>query len=142
MKSYSAQVTRVVDGDTVVATIDLGFDVSVTKSIRLYGIDTPESRTSDPEEKRFGLMAKEALVRQINETDGRVTLRCPSDETDKFGRVLGELWKDDLLNINQWLVDQRLAVRYFGLNKDDIRDQHLKNRAFLNQMVSQAPGVN
>jgi micrococcal nuclease len=130
MKSYSAQVTRVVDGDTVVATIDLGFDVSVTKSIRLYGIDTPESRTSDHEEKRFGLMAKDALTRQLNKSNGRITLRCPDDETDKFGRVLGELWQDDDLNINQWLVEQHLAVRYFGLNKDDIRDQHLKNRTF------------
>lgn len=129
MKTYPAQITRVIDGDTVMAHIDLGFDVSVSKAIRLFGIDTPESRTTDPIEKRFGIMAKDALTRRLNETKGRVELRCPPEETDKFGRVLGELWQDDL-NINQWLVDHHFAVQYVGLNKDEIRDQHVQNRAF------------
>ena len=90
MYEYRIKVVKVVDGDTVDVDIDLGFGVWLKKErVRLYGIDTPESRTRDKEEKKFGLMAKEYLKASLKK--GTPILKTRKDGKGKFGRILGEL---------------------------------------------------
>ena len=75
MYQYKAKITRIIDGDTVDCDIDLGFKVILAKQrIRLYGIDTPESRTRDKVEKKYGLLAKKFLVDFIEAEDYQITL--------------------------------------------------------------------
>ena len=112
MYTYKAKLDRVVDGDTVDAYIDLGFDISVHKRIRLAGIDSPESRTRDLEEKQRGLASKDRLIDLLK--DGEFTLE--SKEVGKYGRVLGILLIDDL-SINNTLVEEGYAVEYWGGKK-------------------------
>ena len=120
MYNYNAKCTRVVDGDTVDAMIDLGFGVHVKKRIRLAGIDAPESRTRDKKEKILGLAAKDRLKAMINEADNCFELE--SREIGKFGRVLGKLYIDKLdskdvitkVCINECLVKEGYAVEYNG----------------------------
>ena len=112
MYTYKAKLDRVIDGDTVDSNIDLGFDISVHKRIRLAGIDSPESRTRDLEEKQRGLASKERLINLLK--DGEFTLE--SKEVGKYGRVLGVLLIDDL-NINKTLVEEGYAVEYWGGKK-------------------------
>ena len=128
MHEYKVEVLRVVDGDTVDVDIDLGFSTWLKKQrIRLYGIDTPESRTSDVKEKFFGQRAKAFLTKWV--TAGDVTLRTKTyDAKGKFGRILGELWYAGEHNINQKLIDEHHAVAYHGQSKEEIQEQHLKNR--------------
>ena len=128
MYEYSVKVVKVIDGDTVDVDIDLGFGVWIHKErVRLHGIDTPESRTSDATEKVFGLKAKAFLEKWI--TAGDVTLRTKTyDAKGKFGRILGELWYAGEHNINQKLIDNHHAVAYHGQSKEEIQEQHLKNR--------------
>lgn len=110
---YRAKLDRVVDGDTVDAHIDLGFDITIHKRIRLAGIDTPESRTRDLEEKARGLASKDKLIELLG--DGDFVLE--SKEVGKYGRVLGTLMIDNL-NINNTLVEEGFAVEYWGGKKN------------------------
>ena len=136
MYEYKCKIVRIVDGDTVDVDIDLGFGVWMRKQrIRMYGIDTPESRTSDKVEKKYGLAAKDFLVKWTNA--GELTLRTFKDDRGKFGRILGELWWGGKQNINQLLVDNHHAVRYYGQSKDDIAEEHLKNREKLNLTIEE-----
>ena len=127
MYRYKVEVTRVVDGDTVDVNIDLGFKITMMKQrVRLMGIDTPESRTRDKEEKRFGLLSKQ-FVKDHYPVGSTAILRTHKDKTGKFGRILGELvWENT--TINKIMVDEHYAVLYNGQSKDAIADQHLKNR--------------
>ena len=124
MYEYKAKLERVVDGDTIDATIDLGFDVFVKKRIRFAGINAPESRTRDLKEKAFGLAAKDR-VKSILAENPCFTLE--STELGKYGRVLGSIVVDNL-DINQAMVAQNLAVKYFGQSKADVEVEHLANR--------------
>jgi len=112
MYTYKAKLDRVVDGDTVDAHIDLGFDITIHKRIRLAGIDSPESRTRDLEEKKKGLASKDRLIELLG--DGDFILQ--SEEVGKYGRVLGTLHNADL-NINKTLVQEGFAVEYWGGKK-------------------------
>jgi len=134
---YHAKVTEVVDGDTVVINIDLGFDVVFTnQKVRLLGIDTPESRTSDKTEKVFGLASKDYAKKFIEACkDKSVIIRTHiSDDVnnngrEKFGRLLGEIINPDTKKVlNDELINNGYAVRYMGENKDKVKNQHLKNR--------------
>jgi micrococcal nuclease len=126
MFEYRCEVKRVVDGDTVDVDIDLGFGVWLRKQrIRLYGIDTPESRTRDLEEKKYGIAAKDYLIKWLS--GGGVTIKTHKDAKGKFGRILGELWCFDV-NVNEKMIEEHHAVRYHGQSKDDIAEEHLKNR--------------
>jgi len=127
MHEYNCKILRVVDGDTVDVDIDLGFGIWRHKErVRLLGIDTPESRTRDKEEKRFGLLSKQYL-KDHYPTGSMAVLRTYKDATGKFGRILGELvWEDS--TINKIMVDEHYAVLYNGQSKEDIEEQHLKNR--------------
>jgi len=120
MYNYNAICTRVVDGDTVDAMIDLGFGVHVKKRIRLAGINAPESRTRDKQEKILGLAAKDRLVAMMEGADNKFELE--SQELGKYGRVLGKLHIDkldgkDLITktcINDCLVKEGYATEYDG----------------------------
>ena len=130
MYEYKCKIDRVVDGDTVDVDIDLGFGVWMRKQrIRMYGIDTPESRTSDKVEKVYGKAATEFLVKWTNAGD--LTLKTFKDGKGKFGRILGELWYGGEHNINQLLVDNHHAVRYHGQSKESIAEEHIANRNIL-----------
>ena len=128
MYEYKCDITRVVDGDTVDAEIDLGFDIIFKSRIRLYGIDTPESRTRDKDEKARGLMSKEYLIDELSK--GQVVIKTHKDKKGKFGRVLGEMYVGDR-NINLMMVDDFLAVEYKGQSKKEIEEEHIKNRQTL-----------
>ena len=115
MYEYKATIRRVVDGDTVDVTLDLGFNIMYNSRIRLLGIDTPESRTRDLEEKKRGLAAKDR-VKELCPVGSSVTLKTTKDGRGKFGRILGEIFVDDI-NVNQQLVSEGHAVEYFGGKK-------------------------
>ena len=112
-------VGRVVDGDTIDADIDLGFDISLTKRIRLAGIDTPESRTKDLDEKKLGLDAKYWLKHQLEDAFDVVIRTEKPDSTEKYGRIIGHLFingQDESLN-NQ-MITEGYALPYDGGTKD------------------------
>ena len=127
MHEYKCKILRIVDGDTVDVDVDLGFGIWMHKDrVRLLGIDTPESRTRDKEEKRFGLLSKKYLQDHYP-VGSMAVLRTHKDKTGKFGRILGELvWEDS--TINKIMVDEHYAVLYNGQSKEDIEEQHLENR--------------
>lgn len=106
-----AKVNRVVDGDTIDITIDLGFNIHYDVRVRMFGINAPESRTRDLEEKKRGLAAKARLVQLLNDAD--LTIKTSKDGTGKFGRLLGEIYKGDI-NINQQLIEEGHGTPYFG----------------------------
>ena len=139
MFEYKCNLVKVVDGDTVDVDIDLGFGVWLRKQrIRLYGIDTPESRTRDKVEKVYGLAAKEFLVDMLS--TGDMSIKTYKDAKGKFGRILGELFvKTSVgeLSINQSLVENNHAVRYYGQSKDDMIAEHLKNREILDLTIEE-----
>ena len=127
MYEYSCTVDRVVDGDTIDVVLDLGFDILYRCRVRLYGIDTPESRTRDKDEKIRGKLASTFLKGAIEEGKKVVIETKLKDSKGKFGRVLGNVVVDGV-NINQTMITSHLAVAYFGQSKDDIEEEHLVNR--------------
>ena len=131
MFEYQCKIVKVIDGDTADVDIDLGFGVWMKKQrIRFYGVDTPESRTRDKEEKVYGLMAKEFVLSHLPVGSTQV-LRTKKDGVGKYGRILGEFIIDDT-TVNQLLIDTHNAVAYFGQSKDDIEEEHLRNRELVN----------
>ena len=138
MHEYNCTIRRVVDGDTVDVDIDLGFDMWIhNERVRLYGIDTPESRTRDLEEKKAGLFAKDVVLHYLPEGSKQV-LRTHKDKVGKYGRVLGEFVIYDSLadrqtTINQFMIDHRIGVEYSGKSKDEIVKQHIDNRKYLEE---------
>ena len=130
MYEYGCKVTRVVDGDTVDVILDLGFSILHKCRVRLYGIDTPESRTRDKDEKVRGKLAGKYLKDTIDNGDTIVLQTKMKDSKGKFGRVLANIIVDDI-NINQAMIVNHLAVRYHGQSKEDIEAQHLINRETL-----------
>ena len=127
MYEYKCEVTRVVDGDTIDCVLDLGFSILHKCRVRLYGIDTPESRTRNLDEKARGKLASKFLEDSINKGK-QVILRSElKDSKGKYGRVLGSIVVDDL-DINQAMVAQNLAVKYFGQSKADVEAEHMLNR--------------
>ena len=112
-------VGRVVDGDTIDAAIDLGFDISLTKRIRLAGIDTPESRTRDLKEKELGLDAKEWLKHQLKDAIDIIIRTELPDSTEKYGRIIGHLYingEDE--SLNNRMITEGYALPYDGGTKD------------------------
>ena len=130
MYEYACTVEKVVDGDTIDVVLDLGFDILYKSRVRLYGIDTPESRTRNKDEKARGKMAGSFLKESIDAGNKIVIQTKLKDSKGKYGRVLGDVVVDDV-NINQLMVDKHLAVKYFGQSKEDVEQEHLKNRQIL-----------
>jgi len=133
MYEYRINIVKVVDGDTVDVDIDLGFGVWLKKQrVRLYGIDTPESRTRNKEEKKYGLLAKKFLTKCLK-TDKPIILRTHKEEKGKFGRILGEIIIDKK-NINTHMIESYHAVPYHGQSKYDIDELHMNNREKLEKL--------
>lgn len=123
MYEYKCTLVRVVDGDTIDAYIDLGFKVVLKERIRLMGIDTPESRTRNLQEKSWGKAAKARLIELLDECDGKFTLTTKLQKKGKFGRVLGTIVVNGK-NANQVLIEEKFAIPYEGGNKEDGRKKH------------------
>ena len=130
MYEYSCKVERVVDGDTVDVMLDLGFDILYNCRVRLFGIDTPESRTRNLDEKARGKMASAFLKEAIDNGTKVVIQTKLKDSRGKFGRVLGNVVVDGV-NINQSMIDHYHAAAYFGQNKEAIEAIHQSNRTRL-----------
>ena len=133
MYEYKCKMVKVVDGDTVDVDIDLGFGVWMRKErVRVLGIDTPESRTSDKVEKVYGNLAKE-FVKNYLPVNSVQTLQTEKDGTGKFGRILGKFLVHDKttgseMHLGDIMIREHLAVEYHGQSKEDIEEQHIKNR--------------
>ncbi len=137
MYEYNAKILRIVDGDTVDVDIDLGFGVWIHKErVRLEGIDTPESRTRDLVEKKFGLLSKE-YVKAYLPIGKMAKLICKSyDAKGKFGRILGDFEiydssKDCVASLVQTMINDGYGVHYEGQSKTTILEQHMNNRTRL-----------
>lgn len=122
MYTYNAIVERVVDGDTVDALIDVGFNIWFKKRIRFMGLDTWESRTRDLEEKKLGKLAKERTRQLLEEVSSKPGyFRIKSHGLGKYGRVLGEIFimdkNDKIWNVNETLIQEGHAYIYDGGKK-------------------------
>jgi len=139
MYEYRATIVKIIDGDTVDVDIDLGFNVVLKdERVRVAGIDTPESRTRDLEEKKFGLAAKERVKELLGKTCVLITQinKSGEDMKGKFGRILGDFnvydaKTDSWKMLTQVLISEGHAVPYHGQNKEDIQTAHLANRVKL-----------
>ena len=130
MWTYRAKVIKVVDGDTVDVDIDLGFGIwQKNERVRIMGIDTPESRTRNKIEKKFGLASKEYLKSLLGkESVLQTTINKKGvDMKGKFGRVLGDFLIKDKA-VSKIMCETGHAVAYFGGAKADVQKQHMKNR--------------
>jgi len=130
MYEYKCTIDRVVDGDTVDATLDLGFSVLYKSRVRLFGIDTPESRTRNKDEKARGKLAAKFLGDAIEKADTVIIRTELRDSRGKFGRVLGTIVCDGI-DINNNMVENFMAAKYFGQNKTAIEAVHQSNRTKL-----------
>ena len=136
MYEYECTIRKVVDGDTIDVDINLGFNTWINNErVRLYGIDTPESRTTDLEEKKFGLYAK-SVVDKFLPVGSKQVLITHLDKVGNFGRILGEfkifdIEQDRQTTINEFMIRKSIGVEYKGQSKDEIAKQHLKNREVL-----------
>ena len=129
MYEYNCKIVRVVDGDTVDVDIDLGFDTwRCGERIRLYGIDTPECRTRDAEEKAAGLLAKKFVKDALHVGE---TYKLQTREKGKFGRFLGVIFMSARTSINAALVTEHLAVAYHGQSRTEVQDAHAANYQIL-----------
>ena len=136
MFEYNFKLVRIVDGDTVDIDIDLGFGVWLRKQrIRIMGIDTPESRTSDPEEKVYGLLAKDQVVKYLASATKFYSFK---DEKGKFGRLLGDFevyhnTSGRWCKMAEAMILDAYGVKYMGQSKDSIAEEHLRNRERLKE---------
>ncbi len=107
---YRATVDRVVDGDTIDVTLDLGFDIQMKARIRFHGVNAPESRTRDAVEKEAGLAAKRYVEDWLSAIDGKAVIQTSLDEKGEHGRVLGRILSDDGACLNDEMVSLGHAV--------------------------------
>lgn len=136
MYDYKCKIVKVIDGDTVDVDIDLGFGIWMKdERVRIMGIDTPESRTRDKVEKKFGLAAKERLKSLLGKTTVLKTQVSKSGEDmkGKFGRILGDFDvycydTDSWRPVTKIMIEEGHAVKYHGQSKEDIQEAHLANR--------------
>tara|TARA_Y100000590_G_scaffold273424_1_gene307026 strand:- start:360 stop:800 length:441 start_codon:yes stop_codon:yes gene_type:complete len=131
MYEYKCKVKRVVDGDTMDVILDLGFSVHHAVRVRMAGIDTPESRTRDKDEKARGKLSKAFLKESIK--GRKIILKTKiKDAKGKFGRVIAEVWAEfeegSLRNINELMIKECYAVKYNAENKALVEEAHLVNR--------------
>jgi micrococcal nuclease len=130
MYIYKCKINKVLDGDTVEVDLDLGFNIVLAnQKVRLAGVDTPESRTSNTEEKPRGLLSKKKVQEKLplNSWQKIQTMRADAND-DKFGRILGVFILEDGTSLNQWLIDNNYAVLYQGENKELVQEGHQYNK--------------
>jgi len=112
------EIHKVVDGDTIDADIDLGFDISLTKRIRLAGVDTPESRTADANEKKYGLDSKDWLKHRLEFAKDIIIKTELPDSTEKYGRIIGHLFiNGEETSLNDQMIVEGYAWTYDGGTK-------------------------
>lgn len=133
MYEYKCRVNKVLDGDTVDVDLDLGFNIILANQrVRMAGVDTPESRTANAEEKPRGLLSKKKLAEKLPVGSWtKIRTQKQDSNDDKFGRILGEFILDDGTNVNKWLIENNYAVAYMGENKDLVQEQHQANKKIL-----------
>ena len=112
---YNAEVKKIIDGDTFDIIIDLGFDILRRDRVRLYGVNTPESRTKNVEEKKLGLAAKEFTDQWIKKAGNYVKIETILDKNEKYGRILARVWNEAGECLNTEIVKSGLAREYFGI---------------------------
>lgn len=139
MYEYRVDIVKVVDGDTVDVDIDLGFGIWIKdERVRIMGIDTPESRTRDKEEKVFGLAAK-ARLKELLGNGAILKTQINKDGEDmkgKFGRILGDFLVDhngEESTVTNILIEECHAVKYWGQAKEDVVEAHMRNRQILKE---------
>jgi micrococcal nuclease len=112
------KLINVIDGDTIDVDIDLGFDISLSRRVRMAGIDTPESRTTNKAEKVLGLESKEYLKKMMKDAKTIVIKTELPDSSEKYGRILGWIYIDDAnKSINEQLIEDGYAWAYMGETK-------------------------
>jgi micrococcal nuclease len=127
MYEYQAKIIRVVDGDSIIVDIDLGFNVTLAKqSVRLYGVDTPETRTKNPLEKKCGLLVKE-YVQSLLKANQIYTMKTHLDKKGKFGRILAD-FRINTVFLSELLITKGYAVKYTGQSKELVRAAHIANQ--------------
>lgn len=133
MYQYKCKINKVLDGDTVDIDLDLGFNiVLVNQRVRMAGVDTPESRTTNKEEKTRGLLSKKKLAEKLPVGTWQIIETQRSDNNDdKFGRILGVFILEDGTKVNEWLIQNNYAVPYKGENKDLTQAEHQANKKIL-----------
>ena len=125
---FVKEVKNVVDGDTIDVIIDLGFDILFASRVRLAGIDTPESRTTDKAEKALGIEAKEYLKKQLKDAKSVVIRTEKMDSSEKYGRILGWVYiNGESESINNKMINDGYAWGYLGETK--IKDFEVLKKA-------------
>jgi micrococcal nuclease len=115
---FVKEVKNVVDGDTIDVIIDLGFDILFSSRVRLAGIDTPESRTTDKAEKALGLESKEYLKKYLKDAKSVVIKTEKMDSSEKYGRILGWVYiNGDTVSLNDRMINDGYAWGYLGDTK-------------------------
>jgi len=112
---YMAEVKKIIDGDTLDISVDLGFDIYMTMRVRLFGLNTPETRSVDIEEKKRGLAAKEYVKTWLDTRSYQIKIKTFKDKTEKYGRILADVYDTlgvDCLNVD--LLESNMAKPYHG----------------------------
>ena len=128
-KKYGLVINRIIDGDSMDVDINLGFGVVLqNKRLRLEGVDTPELRTSNEEERIYGLRAKEFVVEWCQDKEVDLVIKNDKGCYDKFGRILGDICDKDGVSLVSTIISNYHGVAYEGQNKAAIRAAHIANR--------------
>jgi micrococcal nuclease len=131
MYEYKATVKRVIDGDSVVLDIDLGFYMFMNETkIRLYGLDTPEMNSEDPLLRLQAVLATRYLYDNLP-VGSKVTIKTILDKREKYGRLLATIITQDGFNLNDGLLENKLAINYKNLTRDEQIAKHYENQQYL-----------
>jgi len=131
MYEYKATVKRIIDGDSLILDIDLGFYMFMNETkIRLYGLDTPEMTSEDPLLRLQAIMATRYLFDNLKVGD-KVTIKTVLDKREKYGRLLATIITKEGLNINEGLIQNKLAISYHNLTREEQIQKHYENQQYL-----------
>jgi micrococcal nuclease len=131
MYEYKATVKRVIDGDSLVLDIDLGFYMFMNETkIRLYGLDTPEMNSDDPLLRLQAVLATRYLYDNLP-VGSKVVIKTVLDKREKYGRLLATITTQDGFNINDGLLENKLAINYKNLTRDEQIAKHYENQQYL-----------
>jgi micrococcal nuclease len=133
MYEYKAMVKRIIDGDSLVLDIDLGFYMFMKETkIRLYGLDTPEMNSDDPLLRLQAVLATRYLYDNLP-VGSKVTIKTVLDKREKYGRLLATITTQDGFNINDGLLENKLAINYKNLTREEQIQKHYENQEYLIQ---------
>jgi micrococcal nuclease len=131
MYEYKATVKRVIDGDSIVLDIDLGFYMAMNETkIRLYGLDTPEMNSDDPLLRLQAVLATRYLYDNLP-VGSKVIIKTILDKREKYGRLLATIFTKEGLNINEGLLENKLAISYKDLTREEQMLKHYENQQYL-----------